>query len=333
MSQKVLCVVPGFARASRRPIEMMTEADLDVQEVDYGLAGLNEDEAEFCRIVAGVDAVIVTAMDRITPRILEHADKLKIIAIRSSGFEGTDLAAATEHGVVVTHNPGSNSEPVADMALGLMLAVSKRIGWMDRGMREGKFHEIRINAKDIFQRTLGIIGLGRIGKRVALRAKGFQMKIIYHDLIAYPDFEAEHGVEKVPMGRLLREADLISLHVPLDESTRYMIGGAEISQMKPGAILVNTCRGGVADEKEIYSALNTGHLYGYGTDVFEEEPSRFTELLCHENVVSSPHIAGASEDGLVNMATITARKIIGFLNDGIIPENVLNPDVLTKIEK
>jgi len=326
-------VIPGFAKVSRRPIEMMLEAGFDVTELDYGLAGLNKDEEEFCRIVQGVDAIIVTAMDVVTRRIMEHADRLKIIAIRSAGFEGTDLAAATDHGILVTHNPGSNSDPVADMAIGMILSVSKRIGWMDRGMREGKFHELRVNAKDIYRRTLGVIGLGRIGKKVAIRAKGFSMKIIYHDIVQYGDFEKEHGVEKVSLDQLLAQADVISLHVPVDESTRRMIAKPQIEKMKPGVILVNTCRGGVVDEKAIYDALANNHLYGYGTDVHEEEPPTFIELLRHEHVVSSPHVAGISEDGLNNMAMLTAEKVVRFLTVGEIPENVLNPEVLAKLRK
>lgn len=330
---KVVNVVPGFAKVSPRPIEMMIEEGFDVEELDYGLAGLNNDEPEFCRIVQGVDGIIVTAMDLVTRRIIENTDRLKMIAIRSAGFEGTDLAAATDHGILVTHNPGSNSDPVADMAMGMMLSVSKRIGWMDRGMREGKFQELRVNAKDIYKRTLGIIGLGKIGKKVAIRAQGFSMKVIYHDIIQYDDFEKEHGVEKVSLDKLLNEADVISLHVPVDDSTRRMISKPQVEKMKPGVILVNTCRGGIVDEQAIYDGLISNHLYGYGTDVHEEEPPTFMALLRHEHVVSAPHAAGISADGLNNMAMLTAGKIIGFLNRGEIPENVLNPEVLTKLRK
>jgi len=311
---------------------MMEAEGLDVQEEDYGLAGLNTDETEFCRIVKGVDALIVTAMDKVTRRVFEHADRLKMVAIRSAGFEGTDLKSATDHGVVVTHNPGSNADSVADMTIGLMLTVSKRIGWMDRGMRDGKFGEVRVNAKDIYKKTLGIIGLGRIGKRVARRAKGFDMKILYHDIVEYRDFETEHGVEKVPLNHLLADTDIVTLHVPLDDSTRRMIGASEIKKMKQGAILINACRGGVVDERAAYEALTGGHLYGFGVDVFEEEPPSFKELLLHDNVVSAPHVAGISEDGMMNMATATVGKVIRFLKEGTIPENLLNPDVLKRLQ-
>ncbi|GAH75188.1 unnamed protein product, partial [marine sediment metagenome] len=155
---KVLVVASGFSQATRQPIDIMEKAGLLVKDLDYGPGGLNHDEPEFCRIVKGVDALIVTAIEKVTRRVFESADRLKMVAIRSSGFEGTDLRAATDHGVLVTHNPGANLQAVADMALGLMLSVSRRIGWMDRGIREGKYRELRITTKDIHGKTLGIIG-------------------------------------------------------------------------------------------------------------------------------------------------------------------------------
>jgi phosphoglycerate dehydrogenase-like enzyme len=328
---KALIVVPGFTTGSREPIKMLQNAGFEVLESDYGLAGLNNNEPEFCRIVKGVDVLIVTAMDRVTRRVIENADKLKMVAIRSAGFEGTDLKAATDHGVLVTHNPGANRQPVADMTMGLMLSVSKRIGLMDRGMRSGGFNEVRVTAKDIYQRRLGIIGLGNIGKAVAQRAKGFDMKVIYHDIVAYPDFADAYGIEKVSLDQLLCRSDIITLHVPLDDSTRAMIGASQIQRMKKGVILINTCRGGVVDEKAVYSALVSGHLYGYGTDVHETEPPAFLDLLRHDHVTSTPHVAGASQEGLNTMAATTVRKVIQFIKDKIVPENVLNPDVLTRL--
>jgi D-3-phosphoglycerate dehydrogenase len=327
---KVLVVASGFSQASSEPIDRMVEAGFEVQEMDYGPGGLNEKEDLFCKIVEGVDAVIVTAIEKVTRRVFESADKLKMVASRSSGFEGTDLKAATDHGVLVTHNPGANREAVADMAMGLMLSASRKINWMDRGMREGKYRELRINAKDVSRKTLGIIGLGRIGKEVALRAKGFNMEILYHDIVAYEAFAKEHGINKVSLQEVLRRADILSLHVPLDDSTRKMIGAKEIDEMKDNAILLNTARGGVVDEKALYSALVNGQLYGCGMDVHEEEPPRILELLRLDNVVSTPHVAGASEQGLINMAIEAADKVIQFIKERKVPEDVLNQDVLSK---
>jgi phosphoglycerate dehydrogenase-like enzyme len=328
---KILVVASGFAQASRGPIQMMTEAGFEVEELDYGPAGLNKLEDEFCRIVQGVDGLIVTALELVTRRVFDHAAALKMVAIRSAGFEGTDLRAATDHGVLVTHNPGANRQAVADMAMGLMLSVARGIGWMDRGMRQGRYNELRRKTKDIYRKTLGIIGLGRIGKAVAERARGFDMKILYHDIVAYAEFADARGIEKVPMDRLLQEADVVTLHVPVDDTTRGMLGGGEVDRMKPGAILINTARGGIVDERAIYDALVRGRLYGYGTDVHAEEPPVWHDLIRLENVVSTPHMAGTSEEGLLNMARETAKKTIQFLRDGVIPADVLNPEVLGKL--
>jgi len=327
---KILIVASGFVQQSLRPIEILEEAGFAVERREYGLAGLNQDEEEFCRIIKGADVVVVTGMDKVTRRVIASADRLKMIAIRSSGFEGTDLAAATEHGVVVTHNPGANREPVADLAVGMMIAVARKIPWMDRGMREGKYNELRPQVKDIFQKTLGIIGLGRIGKTVARRVKGFDMKVIYHDIVAYEDFAREHGIRKVPLEELLQEADVITLHVPLDEKTRKMIGRKEIRGMKADAILINTCRGPVVDEEALLEELKSGHLYGYGTDVYTREPPENLELVRLPNVVSTPHAGGITEGGLMGLAMATVTKIVQYLKQGEMPQNVLNPEVLPK---
>jgi phosphoglycerate dehydrogenase-like enzyme len=330
---KVLVVASGFSQATRTPINMMKEAGFLVEELDYGPGGLNQDETEFCRIVNGVDALVVTATERVTRRVFESADMLRMVAIRSSGFEGTDLKAATDHNVIVTHNPGANRQAVAEMAIGLMISVSRRISWMDKGMRDGKFKELRVTGKDIYKKTLGIIGMGRIGKAVAIRAKGFEMKVIYHDIVAYPEFSSVHGIEKVPLEQLLKGSDVITLHVPLDETTENMIGPQEVEIIKQGAILVNTSRGGVLDEKAVYLALVNDHLYGYGADVHEREPPTFLDLLRLDNVVTTPHIAGVSDQGLRNMAMETAQKVIQFIKDEQIPDDVLNPEVLHRIRK
>lgn len=325
---EVLIVVPGFVKDRRTPLDHMERAGLKVRLVDYGLAGLNKEEDEFCRLIKDAQAVIVTAMDRVTRRIMSSAPDLRMVAIRSAGFEGTDLEAATDLGVLVTHNPGANRQAVADMAMAMMLAVSRRIGFMDRGMRQGGYDEFRILGKDLYRATLGIIGLGRIGKATALRALGFEMRVLYHDIVEYPEFAAGHGLTKVSMEQLLQESDFVTLHVPLDESTRHMINTKALDLMKPDAILVNTCRGEVVDEAAVKKALQNQTLSGFGTDVYAHEPPVDLELVNMKNVISTPHISGITTDGLFNMAMSTARKVVEFLIEGRIPENVLNPQVL-----
>ncbi|MBW1699582.1 MAG: phosphoglycerate dehydrogenase [Deltaproteobacteria bacterium] len=324
----VLIGCAGFALASRRPVDMMKEAGFFVQEPDYKPGELSENVEEFCRIIKGIDALIVSGAEKVPRAVIESADRLKMIAVRGAGYDGVDLAAATERGVLVTRNPGTNTKAVADMAVGLMLAVCRKIAWMDRGMREGRYADLRVLTYDMYEKKLGIIGLGRIGKAVALRAKGFDMKIVYHDLIEYADFARHQGIQKVPMDTLLRESDFVTLHVPLDDSTRNIIGKPQISMMKPGAVLINTARGGLVDEPALYSALVNNHLYGYGADVHEKEPPVFMQLYRLENVVTTPHMAGVSQQALINMSMECAKKVIQFMIREEVPENALNPEVL-----
>ena len=328
---EVLIVVPGFVNDRREPLDHMEKFGLEVRSVDYGLAGLNKDEDEFCRQIKDAEAVIVTAMDKVTKRIMASAPNLRMVAIRSAGFEGTDLEAATDLGILVTHNPGANRQAVADMALGMMLAVSRRIVYMDRGMRRAGYDELRLLGKDLYGATLGIIGLGRIGKATAQRALGFNMRVLYHDLLDYADFAADHGLTKVTKEQLLGQSDFVSLHLPLDDSTRHMIDDEALGLMKSNAVLINTCRGEVVDEAAVKRALQRQALFGFGTDVYAQEPPTDMELINMENVVSTPHISGITTDGLFNMAMSTARKVVEYLVEGSVPENVLNPQVLDSL--
>jgi phosphoglycerate dehydrogenase-like enzyme len=262
-------------------------------------------------------------------KIIMSTDRLKMIAIRSAGFEGSDLKAATEKGVVVTNNPGSNANSVADMAIGLMLAVSKQIVRKDREMRKGVYN--RGGGEDLFRKTVGIIGLGNIGKRVAQRLQGFEVKIIANDLVDYPDFKKKYNIPYHSKEELLRMADYVTLHLPLDDSTRMMIGEERLKQMKPTAYLINTARGEIVDEQALYKALTNGWIAGACLDVFKEEPPTFRSLIELENVVCTPHSAGLSREAAYTLAMETVKKII-TLFEGKVPQNVLNPEVLKSLK-
>lgn len=328
----VLITCPGFAIASRKPLELMIDSGFSIQEPDYRPGELNENVPEFCKIIKGVDALVVSGADKIPRPVFENADRLKIITVRGVGYDGVDLAVATEKGVLVTRNPDTNYQAVADMTIGLMLAASRKIAWMDRGMREGRYSELRVVTLDMYGKTMGIVGLGRIGKTVALRAGAFEMNILYHDIVEYAEFARKYGIEKVSLKTLLKESDFVTLHVPLDDSTRNLMGAAQIKLLKPGAILINTARGGLIDEKALFAALRTGHLYGYGADVHEEEPPTRADLYRLENVVATPHMAGVSQQALINMSMACAQKVIQYLSACEIPNDVLNPEVLDTIQ-
>ena len=323
---KVMILTKKFAEFSREPVKVLESAGFEVVEKDYDRVTLSQEE-EMCRVIQGADAIIVTAMFPATRRIIMSADRLKMIAIRSAGFEGSDLKAATEKGVVVTNNPGSNASSVADMAIGLMLSVSKQIVKKDREMRKGQYN--RGGGEDLFGKTVGIIGLGNIGKRVAKRLQGFEVKIIANDIVDYPDFRETYRIPSVSKEELLQQADFVTIHVPLDDSTRLMIGEERLKLMKPSAYLVNTARGGIVDEQALYKALTQGWIAGAGLDVFKEEPPKFRPLVELENVVCTPHSAGLSREASYAMAMETVTKIIQFFQ-GKVPESVLNPEVLNR---
>jgi D-3-phosphoglycerate dehydrogenase / 2-oxoglutarate reductase len=317
-----------FAEVSRDPITTLQQAGFTVEEKDYDRVQPSQED-EVCRVIQGADVIIVTAMFPATRKIIESSDRLKMIAIRSAGFEGSDLKAATDNGVVVTNNPGSNSESVADMTIGLMLAVSRQIAKKDREMRKGLYPR-GSSGEGLFQKTVGIIGLGNIGKRVAKRLQGFESKVIANDIVEYPDFQKRYNVPYFSKEELLQKADLVTLHVPLDSSTRGMINGDRLRLMKKTAVLVNTARGAIVDERALYQALKEGWIAGAGLDVFEVEPPAFREHIQLENVVSTPHIAGLSNQASYAMAMETVKKVI-TLFEGKVPENVLNPEVLKKL--
>lgn len=316
----VLIMTDKFAEVSRVPIEMLVDAGLLVHEHSYNTAGSITDE-KFCKLIQGMDVLVVTGSFPVSRRVIESTDCLKMIAIRSSGFDGTDLDAAGENGVVVTHNPGANADSVADTTIGLMLAVLKKIAKLDRKIRCGGWERER--TLDMHGKILGIIGLGRIGKRVVKRAQGFDMKIIANDIREYKDFSEANGIEMVSKEEILRRADIITLHTPLDDSTRDMIDEKRLRLMKDSAIIINTARGAIIDENALYKALSLDLIGGAGLDVHVTEPPRHRALIELDNMVSTCHIAGCSDDASYVMATQTVEKIITCLR-GQIP-----PDVLT----
>lgn len=323
---KVLIMTKKFAEVSREPIKILQEAGFEVEERDYDRVSLDQED-EICEAIQGADVIVVTAMFPATRKIIASADRLKMIAIRSAGFEGTDLKAATEKGVVVTNNPGANAHSVADMAIGLMLAVCRQIAKKDREMRRGLYN--RGGGVDLFRKTVGIIGLGNIGKKVVQRLQGFEAKVIANDIVDYPEFRQKYNIPYYSKEELLQLSDFVTLHVPLDDSTRLMIGEERLKLMKPSAFLINTARGEVVDEQALYKALTQGWIAGAGLDVYKEEPPKFRPLIELENVVCTPHSAGLSREASLAMAMETVKKIIAYFS-GKIPENVLNPEVLQR---
>jgi phosphoglycerate dehydrogenase-like enzyme len=325
----VIIMTKKFAEVSRDPITTLEKAGFTVVEKDYDRVQPSQED-EVCRAIQGADAIIVTAMFPATRKVIESTSRLKMIGIRSAGFEGADLKAATDRGVVVTNNPGANAEAVADMAIGLMLSVSRQIARKDREMRQGLYPRGN-GGEDLFRKTVGIIGLGNVGKRVAKRVQGFEVKVIANDIVEYPEFQKQYNIPYYSKEEVLRRSDFVTVHVPLDNSTRGMINEDRLRLMKKTSFLINTARGAIVDEKALYRALKEGWIAGAGLDVFETEPPVFRDHILLDNVVSSPHSAGLSNQASYAMAMETVNKVITFFQ-GKAPENVLNPDVLKKLE-
>jgi len=276
----------------------------------------------------GYDAVLCLLTDKITDEIFEAAGpQCKIFANYAVGFDNIDLIAAKKRGVIVTNTPEVLSETVAEHTFALMLALAHRIPEGDRFVRAGKYKgwaPMLLLGSDLSHKTIGIVGLGRIGSRVAHHAvRGFDARIIYHDIKRNEDFEKEFSaVYKEKLEDLLREADFVSIHVPLLESTHHLINAERLKLMKPTAYFVNTSRGPVVDEKALVDALQRGFLKGAALDVYEEEPKLASGLVELENVILTPHIASATKETRSKMAELAADNIIAAL-EGKEPPNLV----------
>jgi len=285
---------------------------------------------------ANVDALATLLSDKIDAEVFDAAPKLKIVAQMAVGFDNIDLAEATKRGICVTNTPGVLTETTADFAWTLLMAVARRVVEGDKYVRAGQWkvgwHPMMLQGRDIYGATLGIVGLGRIGCAIAKRAKGFDMKVLYHDVIRRPDFEKEYGIEFVDVDYLFKNADFITVNVPLMKETHHLVNEKKLRMMKKTAYIINNARGPVVDEKALYKALKEGWIAGAGLDVFEQEPTPMDNpLLKLDNVVVAPHISSASYETRSKMAEMTAENLVAFF-EGKTPPNLVNTDVL-KVKK
>jgi glyoxylate reductase len=269
--------------------------------------------------------------DDIDGELLDKAPGLIMIANMAVGYNNIDLNTATRRGILVSNTPGVLTEATADLAFALILGVARRIAEGDRMVREGRFRfwaPFHFLGNEVSGKTLGIIGMGRIGKAVARRARGFQMPILYCSRNPLDDaVEEELNARHVPLNDLLGESDFVSLHIPLSADTRHFIGNRELSMMKPTAFLINTSRGPVVDEKALLVALQNGIIAGAGIDVYENEPAITPGLEKLDQVLLLPHVGSATLETRTRMAAMAAENLLAGLQGGT-PPNLLNPEVL-----
>ena len=286
------------------------------------------DPAYLPEALAEAEALVCLLTHRIDAALLDRAPRLRVVANYAVGHDNVDLAAATARGIAVTNTPDVLTEATADLAFALLLAAARRLGEGERLVRAGRWtgwEPGQLLGTDVWGRTLGIVGLGRIGAAMARRGRGFGMPILYSQRHPAPP-EVAAGAEHVPLDELLARADAISIHCPLTPATRHLIDAAALARMKPTAILVNTARGPIIDEAALADALAAGRIAGAGIDVFEREPEIHPGLLASERAVLAPHLGSATTTARRRMAELCARAVRSVLA-GQRPDFLVNPAV------
>lgn len=309
--------LPTFAVTNRLP-EPAVAALRGAGEVRIDEREERIPRADLLDLVAGVDAILSLLHDRVDEELLEAAGpQLRCVANVAVGFDNVDVAAAARRGVVVTNTPGVLDDATADLTMALLLAATRRVAEGDRLVRAGRPWTWGMHfmlGGDLRGKLLGIVGLGGIGRKVAARARAFGMRVAYHSRRPAPaEVEAALEAERMPLERLLAEADVVSLHCPLTPETRHLIGAAELAAMKPSAVLVSAARGSVVDEAALARALAAGEIAAAALDVYEHEPRVEPALLGLENVVLSPHLGSATVETRTAMAELAARNAISVL--------------------
>ena len=300
-------------------------------DVEYWTGNERPPRPELLKRVAGKDALVCLLTEKVDGELLDAAGpNLRIVANVAVGFDNIDVPACTERKVAVTNTPGVLDETTADFTWALLMAVARRLVEGDRLARSGEWLQWNFDllcGTDVWGKTLGIIGLGRIGRAVARRASGFRMRVIYYSATRAPaEIERELNAEYLPQDQVFQQADFLSLHVPLNVKTRGLIGPAELEKMKPTAFLINTTRGPVVQEAALVDALDQGVIAGAALDVFEREPL-ISDGLRRDNVVLAPHLGSASVETRTRMAMIAVENAIAFFG-GQRPPTILNPEVL-----
>ncbi len=300
--------------------------DLEVSQKHRNLT-----KRELVERVKGKDALLCLLTDTIDEEVIDAGTELKVISNYAVGYDNIDVKAATERGIAITNTPGVLTEATAEIAFSLMLAAARNVVEGDKFVREDRFEgwdPTLMLGHELHGKTLGIIGMGNIGSKVAEISRGFDMDILYYNRARKEEIERETGAEYVNLDNLLSRSDFVSLHVPLTEDTRNMVGDEELEMMKESAYLINTARGEVVDEEALIEALEEDEIVGAGVDVYADEPhganSGFYDL---DNVVLTPHLGSATFRAREGMAKIAAENLIDVL-EGREPDHIVNPEVL-----
>jgi len=300
-------------------------------EVDVA-TGLSE--AALAERIAGYDALIVRSKTRVTAPVIAAGRHLKVIGRAGIGVDNIDVAAATEHGIVVCNTPNSNATTTAELAVAHLLSLSRHLPGADRSVRAGEWQPARFIGAEVSGKTVRVIGFGTIGRIFTDRCLGLKMRVLAYDPFVAPKTIADHGAEACDLETLLASSDYVSLHCPLMDKTRNLINRDALAKLKQGARLINCARGGLIDEEALYDALKTGHLAGAALDVFADEPPKDRRLLTLDNVVATPHLGASTEEAQQAVSIKIAETILTFLTTGVAEDAVnlprISPDQLNR---
>jgi len=307
VSAKVLVSDP----LSKRAVSILRETPGISVEERRGLS-----ESELLPLVGDIDAWVVRGATKVTRRLIEAAPKLRWVARAGAGIDNIDAAAARERGIGVLNVPGANAVAVAELVFGLLLSLFRQLPAADSSLKRGEWDKSRFKGRELRGKTIGIVGLGKIGRAVAQRARAFEMKCVGCDPLLSDDTMREFGIEPLPLSDLLPRAEILTLHIPLSPETQGLIGAREISRLPRGAVLVNAARGGLVDEAAVLAALEKGQLSGAVFDVFAEEPPVASALVKREDVVVSPHIGAATVEAQEAVGEEIVKLLLGKLREG-----------------
>lgn len=305
----------------------------EVAEILGNTAGIKVDvktgmkPEELKAVIKDYDALIVRSATKVTADIIEAATKLAAIGRAGAGVDNIDIPAASKRGIVVMNTPGGNTVTTAELAIAMMVSLARKIPQATASMKAGLWEKNKFMGNEYCNKTLGIIGLGRVGAVVADRAIGLKMNVIAHDPFISPDVADKMGVKMVSMDELYAHSDFITIHSPLSRETRNLINKEAFAKMKPGVFLIHCARGGIVNEKALCDALKSGKVAGAAIDVFEEEPTKNMELIGLENVICTPHLGASTDEAQTNVAIAIAHQIAAYFATGEIKGAVNFPSV------
>ncbi len=323
-----------WSRSTKPPVKIVIADDLPASAVDLlraegwdvdARAGRPPDQLR--EDLADADALVVRSATKVTAAGIDAASRLKVIARAGTGVDNVDVAAASARGIVVMNAPGANSTSVAELAVGLMLALARHLPAADAAMKQGRWEKKKFLGEELRDKTLGRAGLGRIGQEVARRARAFGMRVVAHDPFISAQVARDLGVELVPIDDLFASADYVSLHLPSTPATRNFLNASRLARAKAGIRIVNTARGDLIDETALADAIESGHVAGAALDVFEVEPPPDPRLQTLPQVIATPHIAASTREAQELVGVETATALRDFLRDGIIRNAVNFPSL------